>query len=165
LSTRSAIARPRGDGWEGVYCHSDGYPTGVGQDIWKLVHEKFNGDGEAFLKEYLDKHPSGWSIFPDNCYCHHPDWAARADHKTRITVSSTEDKTDTPLHIEWVYIVAPGVMTILKSFPLPEPGKYAWCIVTQVEFSDVEPDWAAIEKLGEDMCHNAWEKNRPSDAA
>lgn len=30
MSTRSAIARPAGDGWEGRYHHFDGYPSGVG---------------------------------------------------------------------------------------------------------------------------------------
>ncbi|MEK7873610.1 MAG: hypothetical protein AAB502_07125, partial [Chloroflexota bacterium] len=104
-------------------------------------------------------------IFPDNCYCHHPDWAARADHKTRITVSSTEDKTDTPLHIEWVYIVAPRVMTILKSHPLPAEDSYTWVVIEQVDFSGPEPDWADIEKRGEDLCHAAWKKNRPREAA
>lgn len=163
LSTNSAIARPRGDGWEGIYCHWSGEPTTRGRQVWELVHAKFDGNGEAFLKEYLDKHPFGWSSFPKSCYCHDPKLAA--PDNAPMPVTSADERTTRPLFIEWVYIVAPRVMTILKGIPLPGANEYTWVFVQQVEFSDVDPDWAAIKKHGEDIGHVAWERNRPSDAA
>ncbi|MDO8490840.1 MAG: hypothetical protein Q7T04_02350 [Dehalococcoidia bacterium] len=50
MSTRAVIARPVGDGWEGVYHHSDGYPTGLGSYIFRIIHYRYKGDAAAFLK-------------------------------------------------------------------------------------------------------------------
>lgn len=61
MSTRSAIARPAGDGWEGRYHHWDGYPTGLGSELWSLFHGRFEGDVEAMRRVLIDEHPAGWS--------------------------------------------------------------------------------------------------------
>lgn len=82
MSTRAIVARPTDDGWEGIYNHSDGYPTHLGKTLHNGCREFFDGNVERMLKFLLDEHPSGWSSlgnlnpanargFSDN----YPDWA------------------------------------------------------------------------------------------
>ena len=73
MSTRSVIARPMGDGFNGRYHHWDGYPSGLGAELYWLAQPNdyramaglpptpWNGDIEAMLKVLLDDHPAGWS--------------------------------------------------------------------------------------------------------
>ena len=61
MSTRAVIARQDNDGWEGVYQHSDGYPTGLGRELWRTVHTY--GSLDCFLEDVIDAHPGGWSQF------------------------------------------------------------------------------------------------------
>src|SRR4051812_25916162 len=70
MSTRSVVAHVVGDTWEGVYCHWDGYPTWMGPQILKILKENCGGDVDVFVRDYIDAHPSGWSVFGENCYCH-----------------------------------------------------------------------------------------------
>jgi hypothetical protein len=60
MSTRSVIARPSETGFTGVYHHFDGYPSGVGQSIWRMYHDVFDGDADAMAKVLIDDH-RGWS--------------------------------------------------------------------------------------------------------
>lgn len=61
MSTRAVIARQRNDGWEGVYQHSDGYPTGLGRELWRTFRTSDSLD--SFLVGVIDTHPGGWSHF------------------------------------------------------------------------------------------------------
>jgi hypothetical protein len=63
MSTRAVIARQTNDGWEGVYQHSDGYPTGLGRELWSALHHEHGGNILAFLYAVIDSHPGGWSHF------------------------------------------------------------------------------------------------------
>ena len=64
MSTRAVIARQTFDGWEGVYQHSDGYPTGLGRELWRCLHSaEYAGDVTRFLEDVIDAHPRGWSHF------------------------------------------------------------------------------------------------------
>jgi hypothetical protein len=101
MSTRAVIARQTRDGWEGVYQHSDGYPTGLGRELWRAVHDD-SDSLESFLADAIDAHPGGWSHFARavprelwddyaasgysaefarhavrECYCHSPYFAER----------------------------------------------------------------------------------------
>lgn len=101
MSTRAVIARQTSDGWQGVYQHSDGYPTGLGRELWRAVND-FDSL-ERFLADVIDAHPGGWSHFARavprelwddfaasgysaeffarhavrECYCHSPHFAER----------------------------------------------------------------------------------------
>jgi len=56
---------------EGVYHHWDGCPAGLGTLLFKLFHEKHQGNMEQMLKEIVDGHPCGWSCLAErDCYCH-----------------------------------------------------------------------------------------------
>lgn len=61
MATRSILARPVGDGWEGRYHHSDGYPSTMGP-LLRRVREHFKGNVEAMLRFVIDEHPAGWSV-------------------------------------------------------------------------------------------------------
>ena len=58
MSTHSIIGVKTPEGFEGKYCHFDGYPTGVGYSILNAI-DYFG------LKDAIDvltkKHKSGWS--------------------------------------------------------------------------------------------------------
>lgn len=61
MSTRSVIAEPHGDGFRGRYHHFDGYPSGVGAQLWELYHGHFTDDGEAMRQYLITDEPQGWS--------------------------------------------------------------------------------------------------------
>lgn len=63
MSTRAVIARQTSDGWEGVYQHSDGYPTALGRELWHSLHDEYREDLARFLDDVIDAHPGGWSHF------------------------------------------------------------------------------------------------------
>lgn len=144
MSTRSCIARKVDGGWTGVYHHSDGYPTGLGCYLFRLLHHKFGGDLERFLNYAIDQHPGGWShIFPggvvgpgewwqanamkSQCHCH--GYFKKRDGA--IDMRHTSEYTD-HLSIEWVYIFDPQARKMLvlehKEVAHPELGEKATCI-------------------------------------
>ena len=57
MGTRSVIAVPLDGGFQGRYCHWDGYPTGVGKDLQALV----NRDGLDTVIRVLTQDNYGWS--------------------------------------------------------------------------------------------------------
>lgn len=63
MSTRAVIARQTSAGWEGVYNHSDGYPTALARELWRSLNEEFDSNLGPFLATVIDAHPGGWSHF------------------------------------------------------------------------------------------------------
>ena len=59
MSTRSCIARIKGDGFAGVYHHWDGYPAGLGAELYQLAHNRTLGDLPAMLKTLIDDQRRG----------------------------------------------------------------------------------------------------------
>ena len=133
MSTRSCIAERKGDHWEGVYHHSDGYPSGLGCYLFRLIRYQYNGDVGRFLDGAL-KHDGGWShIFPSEyggdlkksgepkpeCYCHgylaKRDGTKPGQRRGVIRGCECNEKpydprkrgkgpSCDPLFIEWVYV-------------------------------------------------------------
>lgn len=60
MGTRSVVAKPVGDGFEGRYVHWDGYPSGVGASLWKARQEHFS-TVEEMVTYLIDEEPVGWS--------------------------------------------------------------------------------------------------------
>ena len=61
MSTRAVIARPDGNGgFVGSFHHWDGYPSGVGKTIFKLLRGHFRGNVTAMLRVLCDEHTT-WS--------------------------------------------------------------------------------------------------------
>ncbi|MEM3658424.1 MAG: hypothetical protein QXQ66_08445 [Candidatus Hadarchaeum sp.] len=50
MSTRGCVAVKMGNGWVGVYNHSDSYPTGLGKELWDHLKTQ---DLRAFAEELL----------------------------------------------------------------------------------------------------------------
>jgi hypothetical protein len=69
MSIRGVIARvgEQEGGFRGVYNHNSSYPTWMGPHLWRILHERYNGDVRAFVKEMIDAHPGGWSSFGEIC--------------------------------------------------------------------------------------------------
>lgn len=76
MSTRGAIAQPIPGGWRGRYHHFDSYPSGLGQTLWKLYHEHFDGDIERMWQVLLYDHPAGWSTIVDRDFSLAPGYTA-----------------------------------------------------------------------------------------
>ena len=138
MSTRAVIARLEGDGWRGVYHHSDGYPSGLGCYIFRLIRQQYKGDVAAFLKWAIDDHDGGWShIFPSyvlkrspkggetsdkshpapQCYCH--GYFAQRDGKKPGNGEGIQSHDKHSFDIEWVYVLDPGAhtMAVLSHHP------------------------------------------------
>ena len=170
MSTRSNLAYKTKDGYSGIYCHSDGYPTWRGKQIWEIIqglYKETHDYKEAidkFIKDYIKGHPGGWSSFPLSCYCH------RGENESCSNMIVTSKNPD-PLFMEWVYILDrdDASMTILKSKVVPpeneemndvfidqterDDGKwdYGHCIswhskIDVVKFDGDCPRWDLMEK-------------------
>jgi hypothetical protein len=152
MSTRSVVATTHGDGWRGLYCHYDGYPTCLGPRLWTALRA-CGFDRDRFEAEVLTPHPGGYMSFPDTCHCHDPQ-----HDSTTVMIYTEADEEAYALCIEWVYVVGRDVLTISTSMPTGadrrcqdadgrwwmEPA-YGWVVVTQVRLDGPEPDWQAIE--------------------
>jgi len=164
MSTRSCLAYKKGKGWKGVYCHWGGYPTNRGQQIWEIIMQKFllnkgrfgvtneasrEQKLQAFVDIYIKGHPGGWSVFPEQCYCHDPDFVMRDGLRESILTN----KTANALFIEWVYVIdiKKGKLIIYASGKdKSEKDKYKHYKVTEIELNpdSPEPDWKEIERMG-----------------
>lgn len=147
MSTRACIAYPsKSKKWEGVFSHWDGYPSGLGKDIWDILHEKFIGNKgkfgvmnsgdetnaiEAFIQIYIKGHLGGWSSFGRECYCHSPEFIMR-DGKGKNII---DGKKGDPLFIEYVYIL--------------DAKKKEMIILTSKDYSD-NPEYRIGERLDEE---------------
>ncbi|BDI34159.1 hypothetical protein CCAX7_62100 [Capsulimonas corticalis] len=61
MSTRSAIVRKTGDStFSGRFVHFDGYPSGVGRDLWRLYHGPFARNMERMLAAVIDGRQGPW---------------------------------------------------------------------------------------------------------
>lgn len=162
MSTRSCIARPVADEWAGRYHHSDGYPTGLGAELWKLVQ----ANGVEWARHTLiDEHTgwssilcSDWSKAPGfggegpRCFCH------GERNEEGWLIRSRDQKHNEALHIEWVYVL--GNMGLAVYMSQRVPGKtrretvngrtltsprYDWQYVETFAWNGAEPNWQAIE--------------------
>jgi hypothetical protein len=151
MSTRSVIAVARGDSWEGVYVHMDGYPTSMGPALWTTWRYRHNQDLPAFTAQEITAHRYGYSSYPDDPY-------AAEDEEQIFTA---EDADEDALFIEWVYVFSRQTLTVFKSVPTARQQRrenaaghwwiepvYRWAPVAQVDLQGLEPDWDAIEQQG-----------------
>jgi len=178
MSTRSCLAYKTKEGWEGTYCHWDGYPTNRGVQIWDILMKEFilnkgkpgvSNDGnitkalQAFVNIYINGHKGGWSSFPDECYCHSPEFVMRDGVEDD---EMETDKTADALFIEWVYVIDAEDKKLLiyiggraegshKNTSANGIGEwkslnYKHYLVESIDLNpDVkEPDWEDIESKG-----------------
>ncbi|HVT78383.1 MAG TPA: hypothetical protein VHD87_15205 [Acidimicrobiales bacterium] len=105
MSARACIARPVGDGWEGVSNHYDGQPTGLGIVLLNIYDTSSAADPAAdMIATLIDAHPHGWVRAGEECNCDtHPSQAAAQRYHCTCPLPTTECQ---PLHIEWAYVIA-----------------------------------------------------------
>ncbi len=133
MSTRGAIARPKGDGWEGAFHSPDAYPSGLGCDLWHRLQA--NADAATLVHNAIAAKPH----------------------------DLLDDGTADPLYIEWVYILYDRTMTILGAYPAPDYQekqgaggpyrirRFAHRVVAQFDLDGPEPPWRALEEA-----HRLW---------
>lgn len=170
MSTRSVIARPVGDEWEGRYHHFDGYPTGVGKTLWDLVQAR---GLEWTRRTLLDEHTGwstingvDWSLAPGfsesggRCAhprCTRPRWEHdKVKHEYRArpacychgdrseegwTIRPADD-TDT----EWCYVLGNNGMTVYERDYQRGATPEQWVLVGSYEWHGAEPDWETLDK-------------------
>lgn len=178
MSTRSIIAVARGDGWEGVYCHMDGYPSGVGAQVWNGIEmlrlEYEPGDlVKEFSWRYITQHAYtyGYSQFNVN-----PFLCVRCEYEHGESASATrwasfnEHETNNALMIEWVYVISNTCLSIFTHARAEwnilhtnnghtwEEPRYQWVLVTQCVYEHGEPDWEVIEAQGQRIHQDYREK-------
>ena len=178
MSTRSVIARARGEGkFAGRYVHCDGMPTSMGATLWTLLRGHFQDDLSAMLKYLIDaKHAhAGWSALVGKdfnlrpgytwqkatadgakyeVYSKRPDYrrpqsfASRPEDPYLFTEKDLEDGT----HVEWLYVFD---QEHRKLFVRDVSAKED---VAVIDLDGEEPKWTPVE-CGENFerCkHYAW---------
>lgn len=155
MSTRGAIARPHGDGWQGRYHHFDSYPSGLGKDLHDLYHGHFRGNLVEMQKVLIDEHPAGWSTLAGDwecepgydtagprCYCH----GSRSEDPMNVLecrCPSDPSECD-PLFIEWAYVLGEKGIGVYTSHGTS--GEYHHRFVTHVPWNDLDVNWADVER-------------------
>ena len=167
MSTRSVIARPSGSGsFEGRYHHFDGYPSGLGRQLYRLYHGVFKHNLDRMCAVLLYEHPAGWSTIiaewssdattretgsrdrqpstspfdeGPSCYCH----GSRHQPGHLITERSADGA-----FCEYAYVLERNghnrsVMRILSA------GDGRWPLLGIVDLDGPEPDWHAIDSYSD----------------
>ena len=168
MSTRGGICRQTGkDSFKGVYHHFDSYPDGLGQALWHVYHDAFQGDLPRMLRVLCDEHPAGWSTILGNAttggcadfsmepgyvefqnpdadrlrarpMCYcHGDRSEDAD-------GTVDETAATDIFIEFVYVFTEDArMRILGK----DRGLVGWRELATVDLDGPEPDWEALPGL------------------
>ncbi len=184
MSTRSLLAYKTQTGFEGCYCHWDGYPTNRGKQIWEIIMQQFIlnkgkigvvNDGstalQSFVDIYIKGHRGGWSAFPTECYCHSAEFVMRDGvHDNWETNKDTD-----PLFIEWVYVIAIENKKLIiytggrargehkeenikgEKYTSPNYKHYIVCEL-DINPDEKEPDWESIERKGSDISNEMYLK-------
>ena len=154
MSTRACIARAEGDGFRGVYHHSDGEPAALGRTLFGLARDRTLGGVGEMLQTLIDDHPAGWSTinradwsqpagFPRNgfrttgpqCYCH----GARNEGPQPVI-------QDDDLTLEWAYVFDADARTmgVCERVRPHGDGEESWVLREVVPLDGPEPDWRAL---------------------
>lgn len=180
MSTRSVIARTTGSEgqFSGRYVHADGYPTGLGAELWKLLHQHFKSNLSAMLAYLIDaKHAQcGWSALVGKDFSLRPAYTwerATADGACYAVYSKRDDyrrpqcyggrKGETPYlftekdfeggtDVEWLYAFdEENRKLFIRDVSAKED-------VAVIELDGSEPNWTHVE-CGENFercSHYAW---------
>lgn len=121
MGTRSVVARPMGDGFEGRYVHWDGYPTGVGAALLRGSQQL----GTAALRKLLvEDEKVGWSSLCNADFTLPPCWidgaiddaphgptsySARGETGDLLVTQDSEDSGT-----EWCYVIADECLSVFE---------------------------------------------------
>ncbi|MDP2949037.1 MAG: hypothetical protein Q8P22_05825 [Chloroflexota bacterium] len=174
MSTRSVIARVAGDGFCGRYHHWDGYPNGLGKQLWDLYQGHFRRDLKRMLQVLLDEHPAGWSTIVGKDFTLAPGYTERLPKDYEQTPGYRRpqcychgDRHEEPQETtqsnaarcgcEWAYVFDDEhrVMHVLGSFcqdgrkmigmfGMGDPDS-KWGLAATVQLDGPDPDWGVVE--------------------
>lgn len=122
MSTRAVIARMSNGNplkFVGRYHHWDGYPSGLGAELYGLYRGHFDRDLDRMLAVLLDEHPAGWSTINDADWTLPIGFKDRNDPKIRCTVCDLPNW----IHYKQYYDsktysrFLPGVVDAIKASP------------------------------------------------
>lgn len=151
MSTRGAIARVTGDGFEGRYHHWDSYPTGLGKTLWEKYHGEFESDLERMLQALIDEHPSGWSTINEeyDCYCH-----TKGSEPEQLVTH--EDAQACGCEYVYAFDTPSRTMAVLSSYRRNGDkmiGMFGmgdkeavWKAIAIVQLDGPEPDWQRLDQ-------------------
>lgn len=165
MSTRSIIALADGDGFrDGVYVHSDGYPSGRGPILYRMFHDR-DGDAERLWNDLNAGTKGGWSFLhagetytnwngkqtiPDSLG-ERGEWVPGTGYKyldsddCRSDWHGEEWKEGPPFQIEWVYALHIPSATLSVygcDYSARRPIlRGSFCL------NDPEPNWADLEDM------------------
>lgn len=170
MSTRSVIGAWNNSfnaHWTGVYCHWDGYASGVGATLFSEYNRLFKGNLKGMIDLLLSERV-GWSILAGCDFSLKPIWVNSLDYR----IDSPEYKAlekhprsysargDSPINpggdrihstdkdyigCEWAYIfdINNRTMHIIRTrFFL---GRWDWQPCAVIDLHGTEPDWLAME--------------------
>lgn len=168
MATRWIIAQAESDSWRGRYGHWDGYPSGVGAQLWKSYHEEMEHNAERLL-HFLTQEHVGWSyicgcdltkpphmhnIGKDDgaaqCYCHGDDGQPMKNAASEDVWTTREGDT---LGCEYAYIIHPETRTLAIERILrnERTGKYEWSPLWAGSLEGEEPDWKELDNVPHTM--------------
>jgi hypothetical protein len=173
MSTRSIVARVAGDGFEGRYCHWDGYPTNRAKQLFQAYREL--GNSADALKTYAirDGESGYWSSFQppseEKKPAHRETPEGEAEFQKNLgefswcfekdnydLVKSWGDNWGT----EWAYVIDDKGLSVFdyvyaerpEGFKYDDSPEYKtwrasahWHLVGTYKW-DEEPDWEEVER-------------------
>lgn len=121
MSTRSAIIRKTSEGYEGIYCHFDGYPEGVGATLKEHYTEESK---IAALFALGDLSSLGERVDPigPHSFSNREDGTTTAYHRDRgddflITKGATIEEVCNMIDHEYAYVWDGGKWTVNEEEP------------------------------------------------
>jgi hypothetical protein len=167
MSTRGVIARPVGDGWEGVFHHWDGMPKRLGKTLWGLYHGHFAKNIDDMRRYLITEHPGGWSTIvgiwgpcdftkapgwvedmqtpPDDLteWADRVAWARARDYDKPLCYGDARSQNHPirsgPLDgwLVWCYVLGDDTLTIYKAVN-------SWELVASYPWNGSEPEWEKV---------------------
>jgi hypothetical protein len=148
------VARVKGDGFEGRYVHFDGYPAGVGAELWRLLHgPRFHDDVAALTAYLIDEHQSGWSSVGEECYCHgRGSQKGARGHEWLVT---SQNASGSGCEYAYAFNEQTRMLFVLSSYCRDGSkmiGMFGmgdedavWRVLASVDLDGPEPDWGAMD--------------------
>jgi hypothetical protein len=178
MSTRSCIARPTTEGFSGRYVHWDGYPAGVGKELYGLYQSKFKGKLAGMERFLMDDHPAGWSVICGADWSQTPGFieVQTRDFKGRERPQCFchGDRREKPWEVtqadaacsgcEWVYVLhetpeGPRI-TVLSSYCNPEGEHAGQKMIGAFGMGDPKSVWKPVAVVDLDGPEPDWDAIR-----
>ncbi len=154
MSTNSVIALPAaGGGFRGRFCHWDGYPCGVGRQLWLIVRR----DGLTAARLALTRDLRSWSKIDadqgsDDPHYVDPRWAVVpgygvAENQPPIPATDWLLSGGDDWGTEWAYVLGDQELVVYRR-AMRTDGKAGrqWQHRVDLPYDAPEPDWSRLDR-------------------